>query len=121
MSEPRFDWDHHFATASFKDVAANSPNVSLDRPPSLYSPNGKLYYMSSIDLAVGTHDGEKIQLMLNRVLESHAEYRKSKDIKRQLRARLDCIELCGLLSNRSVDTGAYLDPDALLDAEPTPA
>lgn len=116
MTEEQFDWDEYLATASYSEVAANSPDLSSRRRPSLYSPDKKHLNLPSIDCDVSTADEDELKQSLKFVLEAHQRHRKSGSLLGQLEARIDCIELVGLLSRLVEDPDQYMDPDALLDA-----
>lgn len=114
MTRSEFDWDKYLATAPYRDVYANSPELSSRRPPSLYNPDRTLLYLPSLDLDVATDDYNELRQMLRSVVENFRGYQRTNEIRRMAIAQTDCTELCGLLQTCAPDPEPYLDPDALL-------
>jgi hypothetical protein len=115
MARQDFDWDAYLAQATYRDVVAKSPALSSDRPPTMYSPDQSQLYLSSIDIGVATDNPTALKFMLDKVIDTHRTTTERSNDRRRVNARIDCIELCGLLTQCSDDPEPYLDPDALLN------
>jgi hypothetical protein len=114
MTRSQFDWDKYLATAVYRDVCANSPELSSRRPPSLYNPDRTLLYLPSLDLDVATDDYNELRQMLRAVVETFRFAQRKNEIRKMAIAQIDCTELCGLLQTCAPDPEPYVDPDALL-------
>ena len=113
MAEPEFDWDNYMETLSYSQVVDLSPLISSSRPPTMISPDGKLIYLPSLDIAVGTTDTPMLESALASVIDTYrlADFQSD---RRKFTARIDCREICRLLSECSQTPSKYLDPDAML-------
>jgi hypothetical protein len=118
MSKKDFDWDSYFANASFKDISRRSPDLSSRRPPSAFSPDRKLLYLSSQDDAVETDSPDQLQLALTAIKITYANAIRQKQIDhaKAYVARTDFIAVCALLANFTEDPDEYAYPDLLLQS-----
>jgi hypothetical protein len=114
MNKRNFDWDNYLSQAPYRDIVALSPGLSRDRPPTMYSPDRSLLYLSSQDLDVDTDNVPQLQQFLMMVLDTYRDSQKPGFVKKRLAAITDCYEICGLLVNCGVDSEEYLNPDLLL-------
>ena len=113
MTEQSFDWDDYLETLSYSQVAEMSPLISSSRAPTMLSPDGKLIYLPTLDIAVGTSDAPMLESALKSVVSTHRTADFQSD-RRRLTARIDCRELCRLLSVCSETPDKFLDPDLML-------
>ena len=118
MPKKDFDWDNYFSTASFKDISDRSPDLSLRRPPSTFSPDQKLLYLSSQDDEVETDSPDQLQLALTAIKITYANAIRLKQIDhgKAYVARTDFVAVCALLANCTADPDEYADPDLLLQS-----
>jgi hypothetical protein len=114
MSKRNFDWDNYLSQATYRDVVNLSPVLSRDRPPTMYSPDRTLLYLSSLDLDVDTDNVPQLEQFLVTVLDTYRNSQQPGFEKKRLAVITDCYEICGLLVNCGVDSEAYLNPDSLL-------
>ncbi|MFM8570044.1 MAG: hypothetical protein ACKOAU_00460 [Pirellula sp.] len=117
MNRKDFDWDDYLAQASYREVVDLSPALSIDKPPTMYSPDHSLLYLSSQDLDVLTDDVSQLQQLLKLVLETYRYSQEPGFEKKRLAAITDCYEICGLLVQCGVDSDEYLNPDLLLNSK----
>ncbi len=116
MSKRNFDWDDYLAKAAYRDVFDLSLALSSGRPPTMYSPDRSLLYLSSQDVDVATDDVSELKQLLRMVLDTYRNSTKPGCDKKRLAAMTDCYEICGLLVNCGADSDEYLDPDYLLNS-----
>lgn len=116
MKTRDFDWDAYLAKAAYRDVVDRSPPLSSDHPPTMYSPDCTLLYLSSQDLDVSTNDVTELKQLLRMVLDTYRVSHKPGSEKKRLAAMTDCYEICGLLVNCGEDSDDYLNPDSLLNS-----
>lgn len=115
MKAKEFDWDKHLATARYSDILANSPELASMRSPTRYSPDRQWIYLSSLDVDCGVDDLEALKQNLEGVLRAHAAYLSRKEYGKLHKLRVDCGEICRLVSKLAEDPERYGDPDALLE------
>ncbi len=111
-----FDWDKYCNKASFKEIRERSPLLLGDWPPSMYSPDSKFFYLSSIDDTIETSNQDELLLYLHVVSDSYAQATRVDKInhKKAYISNIDFIEMCGLLAACASDPEKYADPEALL-------
>ena len=114
MNTHDFDWDDYLAQASYRDAVDRSPALSSDRPPTMYSPDRSLLYLSSQDADVATDNVSELKQLLQLVLQTYNYSHSPGNDKKRLAAMTDCYEICGLLVNCGTETDKYHDPDSLL-------
>ena len=119
MKTRNFNWDAYLEMAAYRDVVDCSPSLSLDCPPTMYSPDRTLLYLSSLDVDVSTEDVTELKQLLRMVLNTYSYSNKPGSEKKRLAAMTDCYEICGLLVNSGEDSDDYLDPDSLLSSAVT--
>lgn len=115
MKAKEFPWDKHLATARYADILANSPELGTQRPPTQYSPDGRWIYLSSLDDDCETDDLEGLQQLLDAVSDRHTACLPKKDYSKLHKLRVDCIEICRLISRLADDPESYADPDGWLE------
>lgn len=120
MKSKPFDWDKYFSKAKYKEIADSSPDLRSRRHPTVYSPDGKWIYLSSLDIDVEIHDLDELKIILKHLINSYKseiaqEIKSSINHLRLWRIRVDCIEICGLIRNLVEDHENYYDPDSLLN------
>ncbi|MBP4046976.1 hypothetical protein [Chromobacterium violaceum] len=115
MPRKHFDWDGYFSTASFETVRKASPELDGRRPPTTYSPNGKLLYLSSQDFDVEIDDPEQLRQALTATGQSYANAVSPKHANhfQAYIAEEDFIIICNHLASLE-DPSDFSDPDALL-------
>lgn len=117
MKAKEFDWDKHLATARYSDILANSPELASMRSPTRYSPDRQWIYLSSLDVDCGVDDLEALKQNLEGVLRAYTTYLSRKEYSKLYKLRVDCIEICRLVSELADDSEPYGDPDGLLEKE----
>lgn len=116
MSQKPFEWDAFFSKSSFSEIRRLSPDLDSRRPPSTYSPDRKLLYLSSQDVDVETGNEDQLRAMLVSVRNSYIAAispDKFNPMKVYI-ARVDFLEICYLLASLSGDPSEFSDPDGLL-------
>lgn len=111
-----FDWDEFVAKTSFETVRRLSPELDNRPLPSMYSPDRRWYYVSSLDVDVPTRDEGLLRLALDGVksrYKSGMEQPRPNHWKLQANTT-DVHQLCHLLSKLVSDPAEFEDPDALL-------
>lgn len=108
----RFNWDSNLANSSYQNVADRSPSLGV--PPTLYSPDGKLLLLSSIDADARVDDSTELKSRLERLTHTFKNYYESQDFKRAGRAYVDFFEVCSLLTQIDPDSEQYVFPIDLL-------
>jgi hypothetical protein len=118
MSHTLFNWDEFFSKASFNKIRQLSPDLASRRPPSTYSPDRKLLYLSSQDYCIETSNQDQLLNALDSVKNTYAAASRSEclDHAKAYVARIDFIELCQLLVCCADNPEEFSDPDGLLGA-----
>lgn len=117
MKAKEFDWDKHLATARYSDILANSPELASMRSPTRYSPDRQWIYLSSLDVDCEVNDLEELKKILEDVLRAYAACLPRKEYGKLHKLRVDCIEICRLVSELADNPEPYGDPDGLLEKE----
>lgn len=120
MSKQNFDWDDYLSKAAYRDVVDRSPALASAHPPTMYSPDRTLLYLSSQDVDVATDNVPELKQLLRMVLDTYRYSNKPGCDKKRLAAMTDCYEICGLLVKLDAEPDEYLDPDSLLNATVAP-
>jgi len=117
MSQKQFEWDAFFSKCSFSEINRLSPEFSSRRCPSIYSPDGKLFYISSQDNDVETDNEKQLRAMLIDVRASYisASHPDKGNRNKAYIARIDFLEICRLLASLTDDPTEFSDPDNLLE------
>lgn len=66
-----FDWDRFAMSASFDTVRRLSPELGNRRLPSMYSPDGAWFYISSLDVDVACGEHEEVEAALRNMRDFH--------------------------------------------------
>ncbi|MCU1137064.1 hypothetical protein [Stenotrophomonas maltophilia] len=117
MANDQFPWDQHALGASFASIRKLAPHLSIRALPSMYSPDRRWFYLSSLDIDVLTTDEEELRLLLPQL---KLGYQSALDNNPKSHLRLaayrgDFIEVCMMLSDLATDPDEFADPDTLLD------
>lgn len=112
-----FPWDQHALGASFAAVRRLAPHLSIRALPSMYSPDKRWFYLSSLDIDVLTTDEEELRSLLPQLKQGYqsALDNNPKSHLRLAAYRGDFIEVCLMLSDLATDPDEFVDPDTLLD------
>jgi hypothetical protein len=113
---PEFDWDCFLGQASFADVRRLSPELDGRRPPSLYSPDKKLYYSSSLDTDVECANEQDLRSTYKSLMESWRHH-AHEPLRRPLKLhtlRVDITEVVGLLGKIVDDPNEFEDIEVRL-------
>ena len=109
-----FDWDKWLARASYSEVAALSPAVTVDRPFPCYSPDRRFFYLNTMDFCIDVTHQEELEQQLLRYKELFAEAIASSDYRRAWLIQVECREICNLLSELVAAPEDYGNPDDFL-------
>jgi len=116
--EEELNWDQYALGASFASVRRLAPRMSIRALPSIYSPNRRWFYLSSLDIGVLTTDEEKLRCLEH---DLRGCIRSIRDNTPQNLLRLaayygDFLEVCIMLHELSTDPYEFADPDARLES-----
>ena len=116
MKGKSFNVDEYLSNAKYSEVWRNSPDLSSNRPPTFYSPDGKWIYLSSQDDIFSIKDIDGLKSTLQTLSKS---YRNAKAIKTTPhitfhKIRVDCIEVCSLIAGQVENPEDFNDPDIYL-------
>lgn len=114
MKRKSFDWDRHFATAQYSEIASSSPDLSSRRHPTAYSPDRNWIYLSSQDLDIETDNREGLTSIFSLLSESYKNSKKSEDHRKLSLVKIDFFAVCELLQALVESPEDYDDPDHLL-------
>lgn len=117
MTTDQFPWDQHALGASFASIRKLAPHLSIRALPSMYSPDRRWFYLSSLDIDVLTTDEEELRSLLPQLKRGYqsALDNNPKSHLRLAAYRGDFIEVCLMLSDLATDQDEFADPDTLLD------
>lgn len=116
--EEELNWDQYALGASFASVRRLAPRMSIRALPSMYSPDKRWFYLSSLDIGVRTTDEEKLRRL---ELDLGGSVKSIRDNNPQGLLRLatyygDFLEVCTMLHELSTDPYEFADPDSRLES-----
>ncbi|MHC9010130.1 hypothetical protein ACYX79_00640 [Stenotrophomonas rhizophila] len=110
------NWDQFALGSSFATVRKLASRMSIRALPSMYSPDKRWFYLSSLDIAVRTTDEEELRLY-EADLKSGYNSIKANNSGSLLRLATyygDYLEVCTMLYELSTDPDEFADPDLRL-------
>lgn len=118
----RFNWDNYCEHAKFTDVKSLAFGLSIRPVPSMYSPDKKLLYLSSLDLDVSLASRSELLMILQKLEEEFARlhylvFSQGGNLYSELATcRKDFIEVCSVLYSIDPDNipDGVVDPDFYL-------
>ncbi|MEC4339617.1 hypothetical protein VPH13_12915 [Stenotrophomonas pavanii] len=112
-----FPWDQYALSATFATIRKLAPHLSIRALPSMYSPDRRWFYLSSLDIDVLITDEEELRSLLPQLKQGYqsALDNNPKSHLRLAAYRGDFIEVCMMLSDLATDPDEFADPDTLLD------
>lgn len=108
---PDFDWDAFLGHASFAEVRRLSPELDGRRPPSIYDPDKRLYYSSSLDQAIECQEETDLRLSYEALLANWRHHAREPLLRPlQLHTlRVDITEVVGMLMKVVEDPEEFAD------------
>lgn len=113
-----FDWDKYARRSSFANVLSLCPSLSYRPVPSMYDPDRRWFYLSSLDVDVPVDEEERLRYLFAEVRRGFAGVlRDSPHYYARLHAyKTDFVEICRMLTSIVSDPEQFEDPEALLYA-----
>lgn len=115
--EEELNWDQYALGASFASVRRLAPRMSIRALPSMYSPDRRWFYLSSLDIGVCTTDEEDLRRLEHDLGGSVKSIRENnpQSLLRLATYYGDFLEVCTMLHELSTDPYEFADPDARLE------
>jgi len=112
-----FNWDQFALGASFATVRRLAPRMGIRALPSMYSPDKRWFYLSSLDEAVHTTDEEELRVYEAELKKSFQSIRENNpnSLFRLAAYYGDYLEVCMMLYELSTDPDEFADPDQRLE------
>lgn len=122
--EPLFDWESYVRKATFNEIRDNSPQLAKSRLPTMYSPDKKHLYLTSLDEQIDLVkiNVDWIDRFLVRIAERFSISLENKDYRKVGESEADFYVLSLLVYNLELTgypsgkyTEEYGDPKGLLE------
>lgn len=115
----KFDWKSHLDKATYRKVREHCPILKGSRPPTMYSPDGTLLFLSSINRETPTDVPKELKKMLVKIVDAHRKAVAAGDAWQTLAADIDGNEVCLCLFTCDGDPDRYADSGRVLSGKVT--